>query len=176
MNRLLVAQPQLDGALLPAAFPKCLTSMCPPSASKRVSALLRQDLVDVQRAREADVRHAKRQRGEQRLLAVAHGGIAADMRLDLRLAPALRGENGKRQQLAQLRRELFLGVDLAVDEPLLDGGKLGVGDAQRASLLPVQRLYGLFRFLILLMMFPPIVQRTAAASDARSRNSRMVLT
>lgn len=103
--------------LLPAAVPKCLTSMRSPFAPARVSALLRQDLVDagerVQRAREADVRHAKGQRGEQRLLAVAHGGVADDLRPDLRLAPALRSKDGKRQQLALGDGEKFPRVEVA---------------------------------------------------------------
>ena len=37
---------------------------------------------------------AHAQRGEKRFLAVSHGGIAAHMRPDLRLAAALRTENG----------------------------------------------------------------------------------
>lgn len=51
--------------------------------------LFRQDFVDagegVQRAGEADIGQADGERGQQGLLAVAHGGVAAHMGLDLRL-------------------------------------------------------------------------------------------
>ena len=54
--------------------------------------LFRQDFVDagegVQRAGEADIGQTDGERGQQGLLAVAHGGVAAHMSLDLRLSNA----------------------------------------------------------------------------------------
>ena len=67
------------------------------------------------------------------------GGVALDL-----VHRLIRRRHDQNDQLAQSGAELFLRVNLAVDEPLLDGGKLGVGDAE-CGRSAVQRLCGLFR-------------------------------
>ena len=79
--------------------------------------VLRQDFVDagegVEGAGEADVGQADGEGGEQRFLAVAYGGVAAHVGLDLRLTAALRGEDGRGQQLTLRNGEKFAGIEVA---------------------------------------------------------------
>ena len=50
------------------------------------------------------------------------------------------------EQLAQSGVQPFFGIDLAVDQPLLDRGKFRIGLPQRAGRIPIQFGYRLFRF------------------------------
>lgn len=62
---------------------------------------------------EADVGQADGEGVKQGRLAVAYGGVAAHVGLDLRLAAALRGEDGKGQQLPLRDGEKFAGIEVA---------------------------------------------------------------
>ena len=64
------------------------------------------------------------------------GGVALDLVHGL-----VGGGHHEDDQLPQPGGELVLGVDFAVDEPLLDGGKFRVGSRQGRRGLPVQRLH-----------------------------------